>query len=257
MTAVCRAREQRPFKTAHRRNGKVGRIARRGCADRCAIRVVAEVVGICDNIQAVAVVIAAIHPVINIVPPAFDVAILREAVAVAACRGRTGVITHRVGLTVVHLGTVRRAASADALAIPVGKFHEEQHIHIPELSEIHLPEVSTEVMDAGSRLASRDVYLLCGARGGLVAAGAVITADVGVVQLAKAVSAVAVHRVNGEARNGTVCDLELELLAGLGPLEPILRLLDLNAACASLLDHTAPRHLAVKGRRTAAVVHSR
>ena len=166
-------------------------------------------------------------------------------------------VTHRVGLTVVHLRTARRAASTDALAVPVSKLHEEQHVHIPELSKVHLPEVSAEVMNTAARLASRDVYLLCGARGGLITAGAMITADVGVVQLAKAVSAVAVHRVNGEACNGTVCDLELELLAGLGPLEPILRLLDLNAACASLLDHTAPRHLAVKGRRTAAVVHSR
>ena len=257
MTAVCRAREQRPFKTTCCRNGEVGRIARRGRADQRAIRAVAEVVGIADDIQAVIVVIAAVHPVINIVPPAFDIAILRKAVAVAVCRGRTGVVTHRVGLTVVHLGIARRAASADALAVPVGKLHKEQHVHIPELSEIHLPEVSTEVMDAGSRLASRDVYLLSGARGGLITDGAVITADVGVVQLAKAVPAVPVYRVNGEARNGTVCDLELQLLAGLGPLEPILRLLDLNAATAGLLNHARPRHLAVKGRRTSAVVHSR
>ena len=166
-------------------------------------------------------------------------------------------IAHRVGLTIVHLGTARRAASADALAIPVGKLHEKQHIYIPELSEIHLPEVSAEVMNTAARLTSRDVYLLCGARGGLVAAGAVITADVGVVQLAKAVPAVPVYRVNGEARNGTIRDLELELLAGLGPLEPILRLLDLNAACASLLHHAGPRHQVVKGRRATAVVHRR
>ena len=257
MTAVCRAREQCPFKTAHRRNGKVGRIARRGCADRCAIRAVAEVVGIADDIQAVAVIVAAVHPVINIVPPAFDVAILREAVAVAACCGRTGVVTHRVGLTVVHLGIARRAASADALTVPVSKLNEEQHVHIPELSKVHLPEVSAEVMNTAARLASRDVYLLCDASGGLVAAGAVITADVGVVQLAKAVPAVPVYRVNGEAFDITVRDLELQLLAGLRPLEPILRLLDLNAACASLLDHTGPRHQVVKGRRATAVVHRR
>ena len=166
-------------------------------------------------------------------------------------------VTHRVGLTVVHLGTVRRAASADALAVPVGKFHEEQHIHIPELSKVHLPEVSTEVMDAGSRLASRDVYLLCGARGGLITAGAVITADVGVVQLAKAVSAIPVYRVNGESLDITVRDLELQLLAGLRPLEPILRLLDLNAAAAGFLHHTGPRHQIIKGRRATAVVHRR
>lgn len=180
LTAVCRAREQCPFKTACCRNGEVGRIARRGRADQRAIRAVAEVVRIADDIQAVIVVIAAVHPVINIVPPAFDVAILREAVAVAACRGRTGVVTHRVGLTVVHLGIARRAASADALTVPIGKLHKEQHVHIPELSEIHLPEVSAEVMNTAARLASRDVYLLCGARGGLITAGAVITADVGV-----------------------------------------------------------------------------
>ena len=255
MTAVCRAREQCPFKTACCRNGEVGRIARRGRADQRAIRAVAEVVGIADDIQAVIVVIAAVHPVINIVPPAFDVAILREAVAVAACRGRTGVITHRVGLTVVHLGTVRRAASADALAVPIGKLHEEQHVHIPELSEIHLPEVSTEVMNTAARLASRDVYLLCGARGGLITAGAVITADVGVVQLAKAVPAVPVYRVNGEALHITVRDLELQLLSGLCPLEPILRLFDFNAAAAGLLHHAGPRHQVVEWRRTSAVVY--
>ena len=147
LTAVCCVREQCPFKTACCRNGEVGRIARRGRADQRAIRAVAEVVGIADDIQAVIVVIAAVHPVINIVPPAFNIAILRKAVAVAACRGRTGVITHRIGLTVVHLGIARRAASADALAVPVGKLHEEQHVHIPELSEIHLPEVSAEVTE--------------------------------------------------------------------------------------------------------------
>ena len=53
LTAVCRAREQRPFKTACCRNGEVGRIARRGRADQRAIRAVAEVVGIADDIQAV------------------------------------------------------------------------------------------------------------------------------------------------------------------------------------------------------------
>ena len=166
-------------------------------------------------------------------------------------------ITHRVGLTIVHLGTARRAASADALAVPVGKLHEEQHVHIPELSEIHLPEVSAEVMNTAARLASRDVYLLCGARGGLITAGAVITADVGVVQLAKAVTAVPVYRVNGEALDITVRDLELQLLAGLRPLEPILRLLDLNAAAAGLLHHAGPRHQVVKGRRATAVVYRR
>ena len=166
-------------------------------------------------------------------------------------------VTHRVGLTVVHLGTARRAASSDALTIPVGKLHEEQHVHIPELSKVHLPEVSAEVMNTAARLASRDVYLLCDARGGLVAAGAVITADVGVVQLAKAVPTIPVYRVNGESLDITVRDLELQFLAGLRPLEPILRLLDLNAAAAGLLHHAEPRHQVVKGRRTAAVVHSR
>ena len=53
LTAVCRAREQCPFKTACCRNGEVGRIARRGRADQRAIRAVAEVVGIADDIQAV------------------------------------------------------------------------------------------------------------------------------------------------------------------------------------------------------------
>ena len=112
-------------------------------------------------------------------------------------------------------------------------------------------------MNTAACLASRDVYLLCGARGGLITAGAVITADVGVVQLAKAVPAVPVYRVDGEALDITVRDLELQFLAGLGPLEPILRLLDLNAAAAGLLHHAGPRHQVVKGRRATAVVHRR
>ena len=112
-------------------------------------------------------------------------------------------------------------------------------------------------MNTAARLASRDVYLLCGARGGLITAGAVITADVGVVQLAKAVPAVPVYRVDGEALDITVRDLELQLLAGLRPLEPILWLLDLNAAAAGLLHHAGPRHQVVKGRRATAVVHRR
>ena len=61
LTAVCCAREQCPFKTACCRNGEVGRIARRGRADQRAIRAVAEVVGIADDIQAVIVVIAAVQ----------------------------------------------------------------------------------------------------------------------------------------------------------------------------------------------------
>ena len=166
-------------------------------------------------------------------------------------------VTHRVGLTVVHLGIARRAASADALTVPVSKLNEEQHVHIPELSKVHLPEVSAEVMNTAARLASRDVYLLCGSRGGLVAAGAVVAADVGEIQLAKAVPTVPVYRVNGESLDITVRDLELQLLASLRPFEPILRLLDLNTACAGLLHHTGPRHQVVKGRRTAAVVYSR
>ena len=84
-----------------------------------------------------------------------------------------------------------------------------------------------------------------------------ITADVGVVQLAKAVPAVPVYRVNGEAFDITVCDLKLELLAGLRPLEPVFRLLDLNAAAAGLLHHAGPRHQVVEGRRSAAVVYRR
>lgn len=263
MTAAIGTRIQRPFKAACRRNSEVARIAVRRLADQCAICAVAEVVEVADDVQAVAVVITSVHPVINIVPPALDVAILRKAVAIAVVHGRIGMILHRLDLAVVHLRAAGRAASSDALAVPVGKFDQEQHVHMPELCEVHLPEVAAKVVDAASCGASRDADLLGHIRSGFVVAAAVVAPDVQVVQLAKAVSAVAVDWANGEPIRRPICDLELQLLAGFRPLEVILRLLDLHAAAARPVPfHAVDRHKSclyayrgVGGRLVVAALH--
>ena len=113
-------------------------------------------------------------------------------------------------------------------------------------------------MNTGTGRTPGNTYLL-----GLVglrlvgAGGAVIAANVGEVQLAKAVAPVHVHRVHMESCHRTIRNLELQLLPRLGPLEPILGFLDLNAAGTGLLDHPSPGHQVIKRRGAVAVVHGR
>ena len=84
-----------------------------------------------------------------------------------------------------------------------------------------------------------------------------IAADVGEVQLAQAVAPIHVHRVHMEPFHRAVCDLELQLLARLGPLVPILGLLDHHAAGTSFLHHPIPGIEIVEWGGTGAVVHRR
>ena len=113
-------------------------------------------------------------------------------------------------------------------------------------------------MDTGTSRTSGDTDLLrlVGLR--LVGAGgAVIPGNVGEVQFAETIAAIHVHRVHMESLNRTIRNLELQLLARLGPLVPILGLLDHHAAGTGLLDHAGPGHQIVKGRGSITVVHSR
>ena len=85
-----------------------------------------------------------------------------------------------------------------------------------------------------------------------------VAAHIHIVALALAVSAVRVGRGDEEARLCRVGDLELHLVARLGPPVPVFRDLDELAAGRVVHDHhAAPRHTAVKGRGTVAVVYRR
>ena len=84
-----------------------------------------------------------------------------------------------------------------------------------------------------------------------------VAANEGVVQLSQAVASVHVHRVHMETLNRAVRNLEFQLLPGLGPLEPILGLLDHHTAGSGLLHHAAPRIQIVKGGGAGAIVHCR
>ena len=240
------------------RNGKVGRITSHRFTNQRTIGAIAELVGVLDNVQAVAVVVAAVHPVIYIVPPALNVAILGITVSIPVSRRSASVVLHSVRLTVVLLRTTGRTAPANPLTIPVSELDQEQHSNVPHLGEVHLPNVSPQIMDTGTSRTSGDTDLLrlVGLR--LVGAGgAVIPGNVGEVQFAETIAAIHVHRVHMESLNRTIRNLELQLLARLGPLVPILGLLDHHAAGTGLLDHAGPGHQIVKGRGAITVVHSR
>ena len=240
------------------RDGEVLRVTSNRLTDKHAVGTVAELIGILDDVQAVAIVIAAVHPVVHIVPPALDVPVLCETVSIPIGRRSTGVVLHGVRTPVVLLGIAGRAAPADPLAVPIRELHQEQHVYIPHLGKVQLPDVGPQVVDLGSCRAPSDAHLL-----GLVglrlvgAICAVIPGDVGEVQLAQTVPTVHIHRVNMEPFHGAVCDLKLQFLTALAPLVPILGFLHHHAARPGDLGHVLPRVQVVKGRGAGAVVHRR
>ena len=85
-----------------------------------------------------------------------------------------------------------------------------------------------------------------------------VAAHIHIVALALAVSAVRVGRGDEEARLCRVGDLELHLVARLGPPVPVFRDLDELAAGRVVHDHhAAPRQAVIKGGGAVAVVHRR
>ena len=107
-----------------RRNCEVRRIAACRQTYQSTIGRIAELIGILDDVQAVAVVIAAVHPVIDVIPPALDIAVLGIPVSIPVGRRGAGVVLHSIRLAVVLLGTAGGTAPADPLlTVPVRELH--------------------------------------------------------------------------------------------------------------------------------------
>ena len=151
---------KRPLQIALSRDGEIAGVAAGRPAHQNPVGAVAELIGILDDVQAAAVVIAPVHPVVHVVPPALDVPVLAESVGIPAGRRGSRVVLHGVRLAVVLLGAAGRTAPADALAIPVRKLHQEQHVHIPHLGKVHLPDVRPQVMGASPGRAPGNIHLL-------------------------------------------------------------------------------------------------
>ena len=118
-------------------------------ADRRAIAAVAELGGIQDDVQAVAVVVAAIAPVQHVIPQALDVAVLRAAVGGPAALIGAGVVGHRVGVAHCEGVVVRTASIADfRLTVPVGELDDVQQPERKPHCKIALPDGRAEIVDA-------------------------------------------------------------------------------------------------------------
>ena len=216
-------------------------------ADRRAAAAVAELGGIQDDVQAVAVVVAAIAPVQHVIPQALDVAVLRPAaIGGAAALGRTGVVRHTV--SVAH--RLRRAVVAASIAdfrltVPVGKLDNVQQPERKPHSKIALPDGRAEAVDV--RPGRGAGHVRPGAAGAaLIGAVAVVSADVHHIPLAVAVASVHVGRRNGVTRHLAVCDFDA--YAGTGLLQQIPELGDSHHRTAGALadGHAAPRQTVIK-----------
>ena len=126
IASARRQRTDRPLESAGARYLQRIRItAARYRTDQSTVRSVAELRGIENDVQVAAGVIAAVHPVVDVVPPTLDVAVLGVAVSGAVGRCCTGMILHGVSLAVVFLGAGCGAAIADCvLTIPISKLYE-------------------------------------------------------------------------------------------------------------------------------------
>ena len=177
----------------------------------------------------------------------------------AACGRRAGVVGHGVRRAHVLGARIVAAAVADLrLAVPVGVLHEVEHHNGPVHRKVVLPHVAPERVDRASCRRARDVADGLHAARALVGARAMVAAHIHIVALALAVSAVRVRGGDEKARLCRVGDLELHLVARLGPLVPVFRDLDELAARRVVHDlHAAPRQAAVEGGGAVAVVHRR
>lgn len=138
---VC-SRRDKEWEPAGRLDRKSGRITVRRDAHRRAAAAVAEVCGVEDDVQAVAVVVAAIAPVQHVIPQALDVAVLRPvAIGGAAALGRTGVVRHTVGVAHRLRRAVVAASIADfRLTVPIGKLDDVQQPERKPHGKIALPD---------------------------------------------------------------------------------------------------------------------
>lgn len=200
--------------------------------------------------HAVAVVVAAVHPVEAVVPQALNVAVLRGcAVGRAGARRRAGVVRHGIRIAhVLHAGVVAAAVADDCLAVPVGVLDDVEQPDGKGHQKVALPHGRTEGVDVASRGAARDVVFWRRSSVALVvAAAAVVASDVDHIAFALAVPAVHVRGRDGEAVRCGVRDLDFQAVSDLRQLVPELRDGDELARRAVLAhDHAAPRQLGVE-----------
>ena len=146
--AACIRRDKERI-PAGRLDRKSGRTAIGRDAHRRAAAAVAEVCGVEDNVEAVAVVVAAVAPVIYVIPQALDVAVLRAAVGGPAALIGAGVVGHRVGVAHCEGVAVRTASIADfRLTVPVGELDDVQQPERKPHCKIALPDGRAEIVDA-------------------------------------------------------------------------------------------------------------
>jgi len=229
---------------------KLGGVAVRRGADTHAVGAVAELVGILDDVQAAAVVIATVHPVVHVIPQALDVAVLAATIRGAGVLRGAGVVRHTVRRAHVELAATWRTAVPDfRLRVPVGELYDVEQPDGKAHGEVHLPDVRAEIMDAGPSRRTGDVGF--GLTTGLafpVARVAVIATDVHDIALALAIAPVHVGGGNRKAALRSVGDLDFQAVAVLGQLVPELRDGDHRTAGALALDHARPRLQIVEGR---------
>ena len=238
--AVCGSRDKERI-PAGRLDRKSGRITVRRDAHRRAAAAVAEVCGVQDDVEAIAVVVAAIAPVITIIPQSLDVAVLRPAaVGGAAALGRAGVVGHRVGIPHRLRGAVVSAAVPDGfLTVPVAKFDDIEQPDSKPHCEIALPDRRAEIVDAGAGRRAGDIRL--GAAGAaFIAAVAVVSADVHHIPLAVTVASVHVDRTDAVALHRVIGNLNGHASAVLLQLVPEFGNSHHSAAGALTLCHTRP-----------------
>ena len=221
-------------------------------ADRRAIAAVAELGGIQDDVQAVAVVVAAIAPVQHVIPQALDIAVLRAAVGGPAALIGAGVVGH--GIRVAHRddAAARTASIADfRLTVPVGKLYDVQQPERKPHSKITLPDGRAEIVDAGA--GRRAGHVRPGAAGAaLIGAVAVVSADIHHIPLAVAVTSVHVGGADAVALHRAVGDLDGHASAILLQLVPKLWDSHHRAAGALTNGHARPGLQVVKRAAIAA-----
>ena len=221
-------------------------------ADRRAIAAVAELGWVQDDVQAVAVVVAAIAPVPHVIPQALDIAVLRAAVGGPAALIGAGVIRHRIGIAHREGAAARTASIADfCLTVPVGELDDVQQPERKPHSKITLPDGRAEAVDVRPGRGAGHVCL--GAAGAaLIAAVAVVSADVHHIPLAVAVASVHVGRADAVALHRAVGNFDGHASAILLQLIPEFGDSHHRAAGALALYHARPGLQAIKGAAIAA-----
>ena len=126
------------------RNPASGRLS-----DKRSARTVTEVGWVFDDIHAIAVIIAPIHPIIYIIPQSFDPTVLNaNTVGRPIALLSTRMIGHTIGCAHILSATVVTAAVTDLrLGVPIGKLDQIQHLNSQTHSIVKLPNGCTQIVN--------------------------------------------------------------------------------------------------------------